>query len=78
MNTALLTSDNPLRVKVIKVKNETALLMLPDKQMFEVSIKYLPKLAKEGSQFYLDFVSKDQLHQNKKEVAKAILEDILG
>jgi len=78
LNIALLTSDNPLRVKVVKIKSETASLALPDKQVFEVSKKYLPKDASEGDVLYLDLVSKSQLELSKKETAKAVLEEILG
>lgn len=78
MNTALLTSDNPLRVNIVKITSEVASLSLPDKQTFEVSRKYLPKDAKEGDILYLDLVSKSQLELSKKETAKAVLEEILG
>ena len=78
MNTALLTSDNPLRVSVVEIASEVASLSLPDKQTFEGSRKYLPKDVKEGDVLYLDLVSKNQLELSKKETAKAVLEEILG
>lgn len=78
MNIALLTSENPLRVKVLQMKGETATLALPDKQVFEVNKKYLPKNVKESDILYLDLISKSQLGLNKKEIAKAVLAEILG
>ena len=78
MNIALLTSENPLRVKVLQMKGETATLALPDKQVFEVNRKYLPQDVKENDVLYLDLVSKSQLGLNKKEIAKAVLAEILG
>lgn len=78
MNIALLTSENPLRVKVLKIKDETVVLVLPDKQAFEVSRKYLPMDVKESDIIYLDLVTKSQLELSKKETAKAVLEEILG
>lgn len=78
MNIALLTSENPLRVKVLQMKGETATLALPDKQVFEVNRKYLPQDVKENDVLYLDLVSKSQLGLSKKEIAKAVLEEILG
>ena len=73
-----MTSGNPLRVEVSKLEKGMAHLVLPDKQRFEVSMKYLPKSAKEGDILYLDFVSEGQLNQNKKDTARAVLEEILG
>lgn len=78
MNIALLTSDNPLRVKVAKIKGEVITLSLPDKQTFEVSRKYLPRDVAENDIMYLDLVSKNQLELSKKETARAVLEEILG
>jgi len=78
LNIALLTSENPLRVKVLQMKGETATLALPDKQVFEVNRKYLPQDVKENDVLYLDLVSKSQLGLSKKEIAKAVLEEILG
>ena len=78
MNTALLTSDNPLKVSVVKIKGEVIILSLPDKQTFEVSRKYLPKDVAENDILYLDLVSKNQLELSKKETARAVLEEILG
>jgi hypothetical protein len=78
MNNALLTSDNPLRVKVFKVDREIASLLLPDQQTFQINLKYLPVGAKEGDILYLDLIDKNKLNQSKKEIAKAVLEEILG
>ena len=78
MSLALLTSDNPLKVEVKSTENSFAILELPDKQSFRVSLKYLPKNAKKGDILYLNLVNEDQLSLAKKETAKAILEEILG
>jgi len=46
--------------------------------VFEVNRKYLPQDVKENDVLYLDLVSKSQLGLSKKEIAKAVLEEILG
>jgi len=78
LNTALLTSENPLRVKLSTLDDSEALLVLPDKQTFKVSRKYLPKGAKKGDILYLDLVSEKQLNFSKQETARAVLDEILS
>ena len=78
MNTALLTSNNPLRVQISELDKEVAVLLLPDQQSFQVNVKYLPGGAKKGDVLYLDLMDKNKLNQSKKEIAKAVLEEILG
>lgn len=78
MNTALLMSDNPLRVKIVKLDKDVATLSLPDHQRFQVSKKYLPSNAKENDILYLDLIDQSQLNQSKEKIAKAVLKEILG
>lgn len=78
MNTALLMSDNPLRVRIVKIDKDVATLSLPDHQSFQVNKKYLPNNAKENDTLYLNLIDQSQLNQSKEKIAKAVLKEILG
>lgn len=77
MNISLLISDKPLKVRLKKIHAEKAELVFGDNQTVTISGKYLPRRVKIGDQFYLNFMSEDDLSKTKKEIAKEVLKEIL-
>ena len=78
INSSLLTSEKPLRVKTGETNGDKVKLTFSDNQAIEVSSKYLPKKAKPGDVLYLSLITEDELELNRKEIARAVLDDILS
>ena len=78
MNSSLFTSDRPLKVKIGKIEQNIARLSFSDRQSFEINVKFLPRDARVGDVLYLNLLSESEFEMTRKEVAQAVLDDILN
>jgi hypothetical protein len=77
LNLSLLTAEKPLKVRIKEAQKDLAVLVLPDNQVISIHPKFLPEGFACGDQVYLNFLSKDDLDKGKKEIARAVLDEIL-
>jgi len=77
LNPSLITSERPLKAKVVEITPTQAVLVLPDEQKMLIHPKFLPENSKVGQCVFLNFLSEEQLEQKREEVAHAVLEEIL-
>jgi hypothetical protein len=64
-------------VKVLKLADSRAELVLPDNQVVTVSLKYLPDDMAVGHSLYLSFLDEGDLNKAKSEIAQEVLHEIL-
>lgn len=69
--------DKPLKVRVEKLDESSAKIVFTDGQSVEINRKFLPLNAKEGQVIYVSLLAEEELEENKHEVAKALLDEIL-
>jgi len=77
MNVSILTSDKPLKVRIKKVAEGRADLILPDNQEITISDKYIPSKSKAGEFLFLNLICEEDLARGKKEIANEVLREIL-
>ena len=78
MNLSFLTSEKPLCVKIEKIENAQARLVFSDHQSVLVSVKFIPKDAKESDVLYLNLMNENDLKLTRKQIAEDVLVEILG
>lgn len=69
--------DRLIRTKILKIENHLALLVLDDGQVIKVKRRFLPWEIKEGEEVVAEFLRPAEFEKRKKNLAKAILEEIL-
>lgn len=70
-------NDN-LTAIIDRFENDLAVLEFSHNQTLTVSKKYLPKEIKAGDALQIELLSNAQLTNRKKNLAKAILEELLN
>lgn len=78
INSALLTSDKPLKARLGKIKGNFAKIVFSDSQTVEISAKFLPPKSKEGDIVYLNLLCEKDLQTARKDVGKKVLDEILN
>ncbi len=77
LNSSLIISEKPLKLKITELTENQATLVLPDDQKIIIHPKSLPQGSVLGDYIYLNLLSEEQLSSDKQAVAKAVLEEIL-
>ncbi|MDH4358444.1 MAG: hypothetical protein OEV37_00640 [Candidatus Berkelbacteria bacterium] len=78
LNPSLITSEKPLKAKIKAISGAVAKIALSDGQNLDVNVKYLPKGVTTGDMVYISMVSDKQLNLGRQEIARAVLDEILG
>jgi hypothetical protein len=70
--------DTPLTVTIERMEGHRAVLLFPGNQRVSVSRRFVPKSAKVGDELTIDFFTHNQAIKRQENIARAILEEILG
>lgn len=78
LNTKLLTTDKPLKARVESIEEGKASLVFSDKQKLKINAKFLPGEILEGEFVYLNLLSESGLAQERQDVAREVLREMLN
>lgn len=74
---SLYIQEKPLKATIEKIDGDKVLVSFLGTQKIVLPKKYLPSKAKPKDTFYIDFIASEAMQNNKKEIARSILEEIL-
>lgn len=74
---SLYIQEKPLKVTIEKIDGDKVIICFFATQRILLPKKYLPANIKIKDTFYIDFVASKDMDNNKKEIARSILQEIL-
>jgi hypothetical protein len=78
INQSLLVAEKPLKVRIASITGAQVKLLFSDRQFVEINKKYLPVNSQVGDELYLNLLNEEGFQMTKKEIAKHLLENLLG
>lgn len=69
--------EKPLKATIEKIDGDKVLVSLLGTQKVILPKKYFPSKIKTKDFFYIEFVANKEMENNKREIARSILEEIL-